>query len=133
MIMAGAHSASLPRLSKNPSRWFGGPQPSKCNPNPATCAADSEALRSKVSLHCFPPGRLIEPRGKQCKYSEKDAAGGLFRHAAGQNRVTVCPILFYLSTGIRLINTNFCKSLLSVCYPFHGHKWLDKSAVLSDR
>ena len=70
------------RLSKNLFGWFGGPQPSKCNPNPATCAADSEALRSKVSLHCFPPGRLIEPRGKQCKYSEKDAAGGLFRHAA---------------------------------------------------
>ena len=69
------------RLSKNPSGRFGGPQPSKCNPNPATCAADSQALRSKVSLHCFPPGRLIEPRGKQCKYSEKDAAGGLFRHA----------------------------------------------------
>ena len=72
---------SLRRLSKNLFGWFGGPQPSKCNPNPATCAADSEALRSKVSLHCFPPGRLIEPRGKQCKYSEKDAAGGLFRHA----------------------------------------------------
>ena len=69
------------RLSKNLFGWFGGPQPSKCNPNPATCAADSEALRSKVSLHCFPPGRLIEPRGKQCKYSEKDAIGGLFRHA----------------------------------------------------
>ena len=69
------------RLSKNLFGWFGGPQPSKCNPNPATCAADSEALRSKVSLHCFLPGRLIEPRGKQCKYSEKDAAGGLFRHA----------------------------------------------------
>ena len=84
------------RLSKNLFGWFGGPQPSKCNPNPATCAADSEALRSKVSLHCFPPGRLIEPRGKQCKYSEKDAAGGLFRHAEAPDKTGACFVLFGL-------------------------------------
>ena len=35
--------------------WFGGPQPSKCHPNPATCAADSETLLRKVSLRRFPP------------------------------------------------------------------------------
>ena len=67
--------------------------------------------------------------------SESDAAS-IPAHKAiqpGQNRVTVCPILFYLFTGNRLNSAGFCKSLLSVCYPFHGHKWLDKSAVLSDR
>lgn len=41
---------------KNLFRWFGGPKPSKENPNPATCAADSEVLLCKVSLRYFPPG-----------------------------------------------------------------------------
>ena len=44
------------RLSKKPSGRFGGPKPSKCNPHPATCAADSETLLRKVSLRRFPPG-----------------------------------------------------------------------------
>src|SRR5699024_8656119 len=72
-----AESAAL-RLSKNPSGRFGGPQPSKCHPNPATCAADSQALRSKVSLHCFPPGRLIEPRGKQCNLRKRTPQADFF-------------------------------------------------------
>ena len=55
------------------------------------------SLRSKVSLHCFPPGRLIEPRGKQCKYSEKDAAGGLFRHAEkGFGDIVPKPLLCFV-------------------------------------
>src|SRR5699024_2463482 len=57
--------ASLLRLSKNPSGRFGGPKPSKCNPHPATCAADAEALPCKVSLRCFPPGSPAGTRGKQ--------------------------------------------------------------------
>ena len=39
---------------QTPLGRLGGPKPSKCNPNPATCAAGSEALRSKVSLHVSP-------------------------------------------------------------------------------
>ena len=39
---------------------------------------DSEALRSKVSLHCFPPGRLIEPRGKQCKLRKRTPQADFF-------------------------------------------------------
>ena len=51
-----------PQTVKNPSGRFGGPKPSKCNPNPATCAADSETLLRKVSLRCFPPG---SPTGRE--------------------------------------------------------------------
>ncbi len=42
------------RPSKNLLGRLGGPKPSNCNPNPATCAAGSEILRSKVSLHVSP-------------------------------------------------------------------------------
>ena len=64
---------------KKPSGLFGGPKPSKCNPNPATCVADSEALLCKVSLRYLPPVRPKGARGKQRSHSEKDATGGLFR------------------------------------------------------
>ena len=42
------------RTVENPIGRLGGPKPSKYNPNPATCAAGSEALRSKVSLRVSP-------------------------------------------------------------------------------
>ncbi len=47
------HSMTRRRLSKNRSGRFGGPQPSKCNPNPATCAADS-GLAAQGFLALFP-------------------------------------------------------------------------------
>ena len=49
---------------QTPLGRLGGPKPSECNPNPATCAAGSEILRSKGSLHvspAAPPGA-----GKTC-------------------------------------------------------------------
>ena len=51
------------RLSINPLGGVGGPQPSDCNPNPATCAVGSEALRSKVSLQGSPaaPKAQVNP------------------------------------------------------------------------
>ena len=55
-----------------------GRSPPSCIPNPATCAVDSEALRSKVSLHVSPAAP--QAQGKRV-LSEKAAAGGLFRHA----------------------------------------------------
>ena len=41
------------RLSKNLLGWLGGPKPFKCNPNPATCAADS-GLAVQGFLALFP-------------------------------------------------------------------------------
>ena len=43
-------------LSKNPLGRLGGLRPSQCHPNPATCAAGSEALRSKVQHITLPRG-----------------------------------------------------------------------------
>ena len=43
-------------LSKNPLGSLGGLRPSQCHPNPATCAAGSEALRSKVQHITLPRG-----------------------------------------------------------------------------
>ncbi|MCI5957998.1 MAG: hypothetical protein MRZ54_13540, partial [Clostridiales bacterium] len=56
-------NARRPRLSINPLGGVGGPQPSDCNPNPATCAVGSEALRSKVSLQGSPaaPKAQVNP------------------------------------------------------------------------
>ena len=53
----------------------------QCNKNPATRAADSEALRSKVSLRCFPPGSSKGARGKQRKLLEKERRRRTFGHA----------------------------------------------------
>ena len=47
------------RLSQNLLGWLGGPKPSKCNPNPATCAADS-GLAVQGFLALFP---AREPHG----------------------------------------------------------------------
>ena len=52
--------------------------PPSCIPNPATCAVDSEALRSKVSLRVSPAA--LKAQGKRV-LSEKIAAGELFRQA----------------------------------------------------
>ena len=41
---------------RTPWGRFGGPKPSNCNPNPATCAAGSGALRSKVQHITLPRG-----------------------------------------------------------------------------
>ena len=41
-------------MSKNLLGVSEGRSPPSCIPNPAACAVDSEALRSKVSLHVFP-------------------------------------------------------------------------------
>ena len=63
---------------KKPSGRFGGPRPPSCIPNPATCAVDSEALRSKVSLRVSPAA--LKAQGKRV-LAEKAGAAGLFRHA----------------------------------------------------
>ena len=63
---------------KTPLGRFGGPKPSKYNPNPATCAAGSEALRSKVSLHVSPAAP--QAQGKRV-LAEKAGSAGLFRQA----------------------------------------------------
>ena len=68
----------LLRLSKNPSGRFGGLKPSKCNPNPATCAADSEALLCKVSLRRFPPGSPMGARGKRRKSRKRTPQADFF-------------------------------------------------------
>ncbi|MCI5957379.1 MAG: Gfo/Idh/MocA family oxidoreductase [Clostridiales bacterium] len=58
-------AAGAPRFSvlKNSPGGVGGPQPSDCNLNPATCAGGSEALRSKVSLQDSPaaPQAQVNP------------------------------------------------------------------------
>ena len=60
-----------------------GRSPLSCIPNPATCAVDSEALRSKVSLRVSPAA--LKAQGKRV-LSEKIAVGELFRQAgAGGN------------------------------------------------
>ena len=60
-----------------------GRSPPSCIPNPATCAVDSEALRSKVSLRVSPAA--LKAQGKRV-LSEKIAVGELFRQAgAGGN------------------------------------------------
>ena len=66
------------RLSKNLLGGSEGRSPPKGIPNPATCAVDSEALRSKVSLHVSPAAPKAQ--GKRV-LAEKAAAGGLFRQA----------------------------------------------------
>src|SRR5699024_6943607 len=61
---------------RTPLGRLGGPKPSKCHPNPATCAAGSEALRSKVSLRVSPAA----PRAQWKRVlSEKAGSAGLFR------------------------------------------------------
>ena len=66
------------RLSKNLLGGSEGRSPPKGIPNPATCAVDSEALPSKVSLHVSPAAPKAQ--GKRV-LAEKAAAGGLFRQA----------------------------------------------------
>ena len=66
-----------------------GCNPPSCIPNPATCAVDSEALRSKVSLRVSPAA--LKAQGKRV-LSEKIAAGELFRQAEG-----VCPPDFLMN------------------------------------
>ena len=63
--------------------------PPSCIPNPATCAVDLEALRSKVSLRVSPVA--LKAQGKRV-LSEKLAAGELFRQAEG-----VCPLDFLMN------------------------------------
>ena len=75
--LSHARNARL-RLSKNPSGRFGGPKPSKCNPHPATCAADAEALPCKVSLRCFPPGSPAGTRGKRRKARKRTPQADFF-------------------------------------------------------
>ena len=74
--------AASPFLShpqrQTPLGRLGGPKPSKCNPNPATCAAGSEILRSKVSLHVSPAAP--QAQGKRV-LAEKAGSAGLFRQA----------------------------------------------------
>ena len=61
------------------------PSTSKCNPAPATCAVDSEALRSKVSLRRSPPGGAEGSR----RATRPQDAGVLFWPKAG----IACPEL----------------------------------------
>src|SRR5699024_8733613 len=72
----------------------GGPKPSKYNPNPATCAAGSEALRSKVSLRVSPAAPKAQ--GKRV-LAEKAGSASLFRQAgaaASRFRYHVPPVCF---------------------------------------
>ena len=73
-----------------------GRSPPSCIPNPATCAVDSEALRSKVSLRVSPAA--LKAQGKRV-LSEKIAAGELFRQAE--------------AGAIRLPLASFCKAVRS--------------------
>ncbi len=80
--------------SKNPIGRLGGPKPSKYNPNPATCAAGSEALRSKVSLRVSPAAPKAQ--GKRV-LAEKAGSASLFRQAgaaASRFRYHVPPVRF---------------------------------------
>ena len=53
----GAGNAAPGKLSKKTSGRFGGlKQPSKCNPNPATCAADSQACAARFPCAVSRPG-----------------------------------------------------------------------------
>src|SRR5699024_5163644 len=73
---------------------LGGPQPSKDNPNPATCASGSEALRSKVSLRVSPAAP--QAQGKRV-LAKKAGCAGLFRQAgaaASRFRYHVPPVCF---------------------------------------
>ena len=63
---------------KKPSGWFGGPKPSKCNPNPATCVADSEALLCKVSLRYLPPVRLKGREGNSVHIRKRTPQADFF-------------------------------------------------------
>ena len=64
---------STVRPLKNPTGRLGGPKPSKYNPNPATCAAGSEALRSKVSLRVSPAAP--QAQGKRVLAKKAGVAG----------------------------------------------------------
>ena len=89
MIAEAACSRSS--LSKNPFGELGGPKPSNCHPNPATCAAGSEALRSKASLHVSPAAP--QAQGKRV-LATKAGAAGPFRQAertALPSVLRVCP------------------------------------------
>ena len=70
--------AGRPRLQKTLQGGSEGRSPPSCIPNPATCAVDSEALRSKVSLRVSPAA--LKAQGKRV-LSEKIAAGELFGQA----------------------------------------------------
>ena len=71
-MQEGAQSLPMPSAEK-PLGRLGGPQPSKDNPNPATCAAGSEALRSKVSLHVSPAAPKAQ--GKRVLAKKAGSAG----------------------------------------------------------
>ena len=73
--MYAARSGCKPLPPKTPLGRLGGPKPSKYNPNPATCAAGSEALRSKVSLRVSPAAPKAQ--GKRV-LAEKASNAGFF-------------------------------------------------------
>ncbi len=76
-------------LRITPLGRLGGPKPSKYNPNPATCAAGSEALRSKVSLHVSPAAP--QAQGKRV-LAKKAGNAGLFRQAEEGATAPSCAI-----------------------------------------
>jgi hypothetical protein len=57
------------RLLTKPLGGVGGPKPSGCNPKPATCAAVSEALRSKVSIRRSPPVNEVSRQRAKARQS----------------------------------------------------------------
>ena len=93
-----------PRLSKNLLGGSEGRSPPSCIPNPATCAVDSEALRSKVSLHVSPAAPKAQ--GK-CVLAEKAATGGLFRQ----------PEAFPSWKGPGISQKSVCVSLFGFAFP----------------
>ena len=66
-------------LSKNPLGSLGGLRPSQCHPNPATCAAGSEALRSKVQHITLPRGCRKERQAPSCAIR----SGGVYAARSG--------------------------------------------------
>ena len=82
------------RLSKTLQGRSEGRSPPNCIPNPATCAVDSEALRSKVSLRVSPAAPKAQ--GKRV-LSEKIAAGELFRQAERPPQTDFFDTLRYIS------------------------------------
>ena len=72
------HPVGCNSLSKTPWEVSEGRSPPIANPNPATCAVGSEALRSKAFLTVF-SGRARRAQEKTAVSAEKIAAGELFR------------------------------------------------------
>ena len=80
-MQKGQPLQAAPQTVEKPQGGSEGRSPPSNNPNPATCAVDSEALRSKVSSQGSPPAPQAQVNPVS---AEKIAAGELFRRPEGQ-------------------------------------------------